>query len=261
VAFTSDGSRNKEINTRIGKAHSVLSELYCSVVTKWELSKTAKLSVFKSVFLPILTCGHEFYVTTERILSKEQTTEVGYLRWVLGVTLRDKEHRSEIRKARGDKQLLLIERSQKRWFGHVSNMPQERLTKQVLLATPTGQRPRGRPRTWWPDNISDLLGPVLVLTNIAVDRDAHSGLLRLLPPWPSPKEKWARKWVNEWVCRPTLELSIYKIVFSLFGRSECWIRIISILDGNASFCENLLNISDKEGKMVLTPLSSTTTPF
>jgi len=35
-------------------------------------------------------------VTTERILSKEQTAEVGYLRRVNGVTLRGKKHRSEI---------------------------------------------------------------------------------------------------------------------------------------------------------------------
>jgi len=47
----------KEIDTRIGKANAVLRELYCSVVTKQELSKTAKLSIFKSVF--VLTCGHE----------------------------------------------------------------------------------------------------------------------------------------------------------------------------------------------------------
>jgi len=59
VVFTSDGSRNKGIDTRIDKANPVLPELYWSVVTKRELSKTAKLSVFKSVFVPILTCGHE----------------------------------------------------------------------------------------------------------------------------------------------------------------------------------------------------------
>ena len=61
VVFTSDGSRNKEIDT----ANQVLRELYCSVVTKRELLKTAKLSVFKSVFLQIFICGHESYVTTE----------------------------------------------------------------------------------------------------------------------------------------------------------------------------------------------------
>jgi len=59
VVFTSEESRNKEIDTRIGKANSVLRELYCSMVKKQELSKNAKLSVFKSVFVPILTCGHE----------------------------------------------------------------------------------------------------------------------------------------------------------------------------------------------------------
>jgi len=58
VVFTSDGSRNKEIETRIGKVNAVLRHLYCSVVTKLDLSKTGKLSVFKSVFAPILTCGH-----------------------------------------------------------------------------------------------------------------------------------------------------------------------------------------------------------
>jgi len=37
----------------------VLRELYFSVVMKRVLSKTAKVSVFKSVYVPILTCGHE----------------------------------------------------------------------------------------------------------------------------------------------------------------------------------------------------------
>jgi len=37
VVFTSDESRNKEIETRIGKANAVLIEFYCCVVTKREL--------------------------------------------------------------------------------------------------------------------------------------------------------------------------------------------------------------------------------
>jgi len=57
MVFSSDGSRNKGIDTRIDKANAVLRELYFSVVTKRELLKTAKLTVFKSVFVPILACG------------------------------------------------------------------------------------------------------------------------------------------------------------------------------------------------------------
>jgi len=51
----SDGRRNKEIDSGIGKVNAVLCELYRSVVTKWVLSNTAKLSVLKSVFVPTLT--------------------------------------------------------------------------------------------------------------------------------------------------------------------------------------------------------------
>jgi len=59
VVFTSDESRHKGIDARIGRANAVLRELYCSVVTKQGLSTNANFSVFKSVFVPILTCGHE----------------------------------------------------------------------------------------------------------------------------------------------------------------------------------------------------------
>jgi len=59
MVFTSDESRNIGIDTRIGNANAVRRELYCSGVTKQELSKNAKLSLFKSVFVPILTCGHQ----------------------------------------------------------------------------------------------------------------------------------------------------------------------------------------------------------
>jgi len=65
VVFTSDGRRNEEIDKWIGKANAVLRELYRSVVTKQELSNTAKLSVFKSVFVPILTFVHKSWVVTE----------------------------------------------------------------------------------------------------------------------------------------------------------------------------------------------------
>jgi len=52
---------------------------------------------------------------------------MGYLRRVLGVILRYKDHRSEICKAQDVKPLLRIERSQLCQFGHVSKMSQERI--------------------------------------------------------------------------------------------------------------------------------------
>jgi len=69
IVFTSDGKKDEELDIRIGKASAVMRALQYSVVMKRELSKKAKLSVFKTVFVPILTYGHKSWVMTERIRS------------------------------------------------------------------------------------------------------------------------------------------------------------------------------------------------
>ena len=157
VAFTCDARQDEELNTRIGKASAVMRALHYSVVMKRELSKKAKLAIFKAVFVPILTYGHESWVMTERMRSQMQASEMRFLQRIEGVTLFNKVRSSEIRKFLNIKPLLLrIERSQLRWFGHVSRMPQERLPKQALPTKENGRRPVGRPITRWPDHIEDL---------------------------------------------------------------------------------------------------------
>ena len=63
-----------------------------------------------------------------------------FLQKIEGVTLFKKVRSSEVRKSVNIKPLLLqTKRSQLRWLGHVSRMPQERLPKQVLLAKANGE--------------------------------------------------------------------------------------------------------------------------
>ena len=95
--------------------------------------------------------------------------------------------------------LLRIERSQLRWFGHVSRMPQERLLKQALLARANGRRPVGRPRTRWTNRIEDLgwnrleLRPSEMM-EVIEDREVWRLNLELLPPQPSQKSgHWRKK--------------------------------------------------------------------
>ena len=85
--FTSAGRRDEELNTRVGKASAVMRALHYSVVMKQELSKKAKLSIFKTVFVPILTYGHGSWVMIERVLSPVQAFEMSFLRKIEKVTL------------------------------------------------------------------------------------------------------------------------------------------------------------------------------
>jgi len=59
-------------DTQIGKARAVVCELYCSVATKRELSNITELSVFQSVFVPILTYSHKYWLMTNRKYTRQR---------------------------------------------------------------------------------------------------------------------------------------------------------------------------------------------
>ena len=167
---------------------------------KRELSKKAKLSIFKAVCVPILTYSHESWVMTERMRSQVQASEMRFLRRIEGVTLFNRVRSSEIGKSLNIEPFLLrIERSQFRWFGHVSRMPQERLPKQALLAKANGRRPVGQPRTKWTDYIEDLgwnrlgLCPSEMI-EVMEDREVWQVNFEPLPSQPSRKSgQWRKK--------------------------------------------------------------------
>ena len=98
---------------------------YCSVLTKWELSNIAKLTVFKLAFVPILSCGHESWVMIEKMLSRVQVAETRFLRRVHGVVLRDKVHICEIRKDLNVEPLLRIEILYRMVWSRAQNDPRK----------------------------------------------------------------------------------------------------------------------------------------
>ena len=115
----------EELDVRSGKASAAMRALHHSVVLKGELWSKAKLLVFKSIFVPILTYGHESWVMIERVRSQMQTTEMRFLQKIKG------DRNTTIRESFDIESLLLrIERSQLPWFGDVSRMPHERLPKE-----------------------------------------------------------------------------------------------------------------------------------
>jgi len=88
----------------------------------------------------ILIYGYESWVMTVSIRSQVQAYNTWFLRRIEAVKLMKIEPL-----------LLRIERSQLRWFGHVSRMPQGFPNKLYLH-----KRPVGRPRTRREDYIEDL---------------------------------------------------------------------------------------------------------
>ncbi|TWW63115.1 hypothetical protein D4764_03G0001230 [Takifugu flavidus] len=158
VLFTSEGRIEQEIDRRIGAASAVIRILHQSVVMKRELSQKAKLSICQSIFVPILTKGHEVWVMTERTRSQGQAAEISFFCRVAGLFLRDRVRSSAIWEELGVEPLLLrVERSQMRWLGHLVRMPLGRLPDEVFRACPSGRRPPERPWTRWREYVSRLV--------------------------------------------------------------------------------------------------------
>ena len=64
-----------------------------------------------------------------------------------------------------------------KWAGHIIRMKDDRTTKRVLLARPTGDRKRGRPRLRWADCLQGDFNTIKVKDWKAVARrrkDWHS---------------------------------------------------------------------------------------
>nr|XP_054604946.1 uncharacterized protein LOC129166520 [Nothobranchius furzeri] len=192
VLFTSEGRRDREIDRRIGSASAVMRTLSRSVVVKREPSQKARLSIYLSIYVPILTYGHELRVMTERTRLRIQAAEMSFLCRVAGLSLRDRVRTSDIRERLGVEPLFLrIEMSQLRWVGHLVRIPPGRLPGEVFRAYPAGRRPPDPPRTRWRDYISNLVRERLgflpeELVEVAGERTVWSSLVGMLPPRPGP---------------------------------------------------------------------------
>ena len=99
VAFTSGRRQDEELDTGMGKANAVMRALHYSVIMKREFSKKVKLSIFKAIFVSILTYGHKSWLMTDRVRSQLQASKMRFLQKIEGVTLFNKMRRSEIRKS------------------------------------------------------------------------------------------------------------------------------------------------------------------
>ncbi len=90
VLFTSEGRMVREIDRRIGVASAVMRSIYRSLMTKKELSCKAKLSIYRSVYVPTLTYGYELWIMTERTRSRIQAAEMSFPHRVAERSLRDR---------------------------------------------------------------------------------------------------------------------------------------------------------------------------
>lgn len=158
VTIQCNGSISAEINGRIETATKVYYALNNTFIKKKEITKKTKITVYKTIFKPILIYGSESWVLTKQLKSNIQAVEMKYLRGVKNITRKDRIRNEVTREELGVEPILKsIQRQQLRWFGHIIRMDMERTTRKIWATRVQQKRGRGRPKKTWDKEVAESL--------------------------------------------------------------------------------------------------------
>ena len=111
-----------------------------------------KGKIYKTVVRPALLYGTETWATTRGQEARLEVNEMRMLRWMCGVTRRDKIRSEHIRGTTGVVQASKkITEKRLKWYGHVRRMKEEHIVRRMLDVEIPGKRRRGRPNLRWKD--------------------------------------------------------------------------------------------------------------
>ncbi|XP_038077400.1 uncharacterized protein LOC119745248 [Patiria miniata] len=153
--ISSDGSLDKEINARICKASQALGRLRSCVLKQHNIRQTTKLKVYKTVALTSLLYGCETWTLYRRHIKQLERFHVRRLRSILGIRWQDRITNLEVLdRAETTSIKVMILKAQLRWTGHVIQMDDSRIPKQILYGELClGKRNWGRPKKRFKDSV------------------------------------------------------------------------------------------------------------
>ena len=159
TTLTNQNSIQEEIKSRLksGNAcyHSVQNRLSSSLILK-----NLKIQIYRTIILPVVLYGCETWslilreerrlrVFVNRVLRRifEPTRDEGTGEW-------RKLHNEELNDMYYSPNIFrVIKLRRMRWAGHVARMGERRDVYRVLVEKTDGNRPLGKPRRTWEDNI------------------------------------------------------------------------------------------------------------
>ena len=179
---TGDGELDKEIVHRM-QAGWMNWRKVSGVLCDRRISAKKKGMIYKSVVRPAMLYGSETWPMKKVQEKRLEVAEMRMLRWICGVTRKDKIRNEKIRGT--TKVVEISKKMQERrlqWYGHLMRRDREYVCRRVMSMEVCGKRGRGRPRWRWLDGIKKDLKEKGLTEEETQDRALWRRLVRNVDP-------------------------------------------------------------------------------
>jgi hypothetical protein len=120
------------------------------ILTRRDMSLKLKGKVYVACVRSTMIYGSETWAMNLDQQNRLERTEMRMVRWMCGVSLRERKTSNELRKMIGIEPVLdVVMRGRLRWMGHVLRKDEDSWVKRVMNFNVEGCRVRGRPRKTW----------------------------------------------------------------------------------------------------------------
>ena len=144
-----EGGANSATITRMRCAWSKFREL-AGILTAREVSLKLKGNVYAACVRSAMIYGCETWAISEEQVKRIERTEMRMVRWMCGVSLRERKKNAELRQMIGIEDVgAVVKRSRLRWLGHVLRKDEDEWVRKSMLLEVEGKRGRGRPKMTW----------------------------------------------------------------------------------------------------------------
>jgi hypothetical protein len=164
------GGAEEASRTRVQCAWAKFRELMPLLTTRGASLKL-KGKVYKACVQSVMIYGSETWAMKVEDMDRLERTERMMVRWMSGVSLKDRKSSKELLERLGIESVsVVVRRGRLRWYGHVERMDSENWVSSCRLINVDGARGRGRGRKTWQECVNDDMRKLGLARDGAQDR-------------------------------------------------------------------------------------------
>ena len=165
------GGAREASMARVRCAWAKFSELG-GILKKRGASLRVKGNLFRTCVQKAMIYGSETWAMKEEDMKRLERAEMSMVRWMSGVSLKQRKTNDELRKRMGIRGVReLVEIGRLRWYGHVERMEEGNMVSECRWIKVEGKKRLGRPCMTWREGVERTMGRRGLRREMARDRE------------------------------------------------------------------------------------------